>query len=176
MKTMKNLKLFGIIMMLVMGMSFTSCSDDDSNGVSPETINELLEGEWFLVKAEDSEGTSISWDFENQTKYGKDANGKEQSPVKLYIEKYSDSESKFLATNYTYSNYSGWEQSSTQTFNLNGNILSEESGTESGISYHSKTYISSLTESTLVVVTETSASYQGASYSVKMIQSYRRND
>ena len=176
MKTMKNLKLFGIIMMLVMGMSFTSCSDDDNNGVSPETINELLEGEWFLVKAEDSEGTSISWDFENQTEYGKDADGNKQNPVKTIIEKSNDSESKFLATNYTYNSNYGWKQSSTQTFNLNGNILSEESGTESGISYHVKSYISSLTENTLVIITETNASYEGASYSLKMIQSYRRND
>lgn len=172
---MKNLNLFGIFMMLVMGMGFTSCSDDDSNGVSPETINELLEGEWFLVKAEDSEGTNISWDFENQTKYGKGADGEEYNPMKRHIAKYNDSETKYHVTNYSY-NYNVWKQTSTETFNLNGNILSEESGTESGISYHSKTYISSLTENTLVVVTETSASYQGASYSVKMIQSYRRND
>ena len=172
---MKKFKLLGIIMMLI--MSFTSCSDDDSNnGISPETINELFEGEWFLVKAEDNNGTSISWDFENQTKYGKDADGNEQNPVKVFIEKSNDSESKFLATNYTYNNNSGWQQSSAQIFDLNGNILFEESGTESGISYNVKTYISSLTKNTLVIITETTASYEEASYSVKMIQSYRRND
>lgn len=170
---MSKFKLFGIIMMFTMSMFFTSCSDDGNDSPNTETINELLEGEWFLVKAYDSfEENTITWDYENQTTYGIDSDGRNQNPVKARIEKIRENE--YYIYNYTYSG--SWRRTSIQEAILNGNILSEESYDEDGLSGTSKTYISTLTESTLVIETDVVASYRGVSYSWKAVQTYRRNN
>lgn len=48
---MKKFKFFGIIMMLVMGLSFISCSSD-SDGEEPDGGSkvELLQGKWYFSK------------------------------------------------------------------------------------------------------------------------------
>ena len=55
------------MMMLVMGMSFTSCSSDDEPGASTDSINKYFEGEWFLVEEKEEETDDdtelIKWDY-----------------------------------------------------------------------------------------------------------------
>ena len=59
---MKSFKFFGIIMMLVMGMSFASCSDDDDKGGSSQS----LIGTWKLTKVvwyDDEDGKYYTDDY-----------------------------------------------------------------------------------------------------------------
>lgn len=170
---MSKFKLFGIIMMFTMSIFFTSCLDDGNDSPNTDSINELLEGEWFLVKEYNSfEENTTMWDYENQTDYGEDSDGTSQNPVKIRIEKIKENEYWFYS--YTYSG--SWKRTSIQEAILNGNILSEEIYEEEDLSGTSKIYISTLTESTLVIEADVVASYRGISYSWKITQTYRRNN
>lgn len=179
---MKNLNLFGIFMILVMGMSFTSCSDDDSNGVSPETINELLEGEWFQVSLDvtssHGERHKISWDFDNKTAIGECYCGYcdgSYEPQKWTIKSFE--ENSFNVTAYYYSkDYGYWRFKYYDTWKLNGNIIEEESYNEYGIIGHSKSYIKSISENTLVIVTEETYTFEdGDTYKDILTRTFRRN-
>lgn len=180
MKTMKNLKLFGIIMMLVMGMSFTSCSDDDNNGVSPETINELLEGEWFkvstyIVSPFDGDHQP-TWDYDNQTAYGECTSEgcNDHEPERLTIE--CIGENTYNATNYYYSKYYGsWKVEDSYTWELKGNIIGEGYDEYDDVFYF-KSYIKSISENTLVIVSEESYIEDGHTYKDILTHTYRRND
>lgn len=166
---MKNLKIFGIVMMLVMGMSFTSCSsDDDEPGASAGSIKEYLEGEWFLVEEEAkykyNGKTDIwitLWDYDDQTKNGiKTKNGvivdgNRTDPEKLYISYVAESIYDIIDLFY----YRGTWYSDNNTYELDGNIIYEENGESSGGYYSEKTYIKSISKETLVIVEETKEGY-----------------
>lgn len=159
---MKNFKLFGIIMMLIMGMSFSSCKDDDdpeSEGTSSESINKNLEGEWFLVKFtnEYSSSTSgidienITWDYNNQTKNGISDQGESCEPIKYIFTKVSNN-----IFDMSYSEYeeSYWTTDEPKRYNLNGNILYERSYNDGDCTCTDKMYISELTNKRLVLIGE----------------------
>lgn len=179
---MKNLKFFGIVMMLVMGMSFASCSSDDEEGPSSGSIKENLEGEWFLVNAkwecpEDGNETVI-WDYDDQTAEGvcSDEDCGDHQPTKLYIECVAENTYQITEMNYRpYSN--SWYEEYTETYELNGNIFKEETYAEGEISYYVKSYIHSLSENELVVVAiEKEIDEEYGTHEDKGTYTYRRNN
>ena len=156
---MKNFKLFGIIMMLVMGMSFTSCGEDDENpdepveGTSTESINKNLAGEWFRVEAshtENGETFTQTWDYSNQTQnsnYGIE-------PMIYIIKKIDDN--VFEVTAYEYYNNEWCENGNgSEIFQLNGNIIGESSNENEYYIEKTKIYISELSENKLVITSDT---------------------
>ena len=161
--------------MLMLGLSFTSCSDDDGPGVpSTESINELLEGEWFLVEESDNEGGKIIWDYENQLENGI-ANDEEydsyhKMPHMLTISKNNSGSFYFFYSYYnTNSNY--WRKEKSFNVDLDSNII-EEGVDEENHDYTYKDFIASISESTLVIVSE--VKYSDGDYE-KVVYSYRRN-
>ncbi len=47
---MEKLKLFGIVMMMVIGMSFSSCSSDSDDEPDGGSSVEILQGKWYFSK------------------------------------------------------------------------------------------------------------------------------
>lgn len=154
---MKNFKLFGIIMMLIMGMSFSSCKDDDdpeSEGTSTESINKNLEGEWFCVErtaTENGKTYSETWDYNNQTQYG--SNGTE--PLRLIIDKIDDN---IYTISDCYFDENDWDIDDTERYSLNGNILAEDTYEDEYCIDSYKLYISELSKNKLVIVNDFSYS------------------
>lgn len=47
---MEKLKLFGIVMMMVIGMGFVSCSSDSDDAPDGGSSVEMLQGKWYFSK------------------------------------------------------------------------------------------------------------------------------
>ena len=149
---MKNLKFFGIVMMLVMGMSFTSCSsDDDEPGASAGSIKEYLEGEWFLVeekeKNADGDIDLIKWNYDDQTDTGEnpDTGDCHYEPCKLLVRHIEGNTYQLIEERCV---YGVWETYTTDEYELVGNVIYEI------IVHNIKVYIKSISENTLVIVEE----------------------
>jgi hypothetical protein len=184
---MKNLKFFGIVMMLVMGMSFTSCSSDDEpgsedqNGASSNSIKEYIEGEWFLIEEKeeyDGETEITVWDYDDQTSGGissDDGYGYGYEPEKLYIRCVEGN--VYSVTEKYYSlYYDEWETDDSFVVELDGNIIYEDKGESSGGYYSEKTYIKSVSKNTLVIVNEEKDIYDGEVEIEITTSTYRRNN
>lgn len=171
---MKNLKFYGIVMMLVMGMSFASCSSDD-DGPSSGSIEESIEGEWFLV-SEKYEGTNdgtitTTWDYEDQTADGYSSDGYSEYPQKLYIERVS--ENRYEAVNYYYNGQ--WRIDTSEIYEIDGNVIFEETEEEYGSVYYTKIYIKSISEDKLVIVGEEKLVDEDGTDKTVSTYTYRRN-
>lgn len=176
---MKNLKFFGIVMMLVMGMSFASCSSDDDEGPSSGSIKENLEGEWFLVNAKwecsDDGNETVIWDYDDQTAEGVCSEGcAGHDPEKMYIE--CVGENRYDFTWYYYYG-SRWYEDESEIYEIEGNVISEYTGEYDGDVYSEKVYIKSISAIELVVVDEEyEVCEDGSTHKDVITYTYRRNN
>lgn len=176
---MKDLKFFGIVMMLVMGMSFASCSSDDEGGPSSGSIKENLEGEWFLVSEKEvcsEDGiTYTTWDYDDQTAGGVCSEGcTDHDPEKLYIE--CIGENTYEVT-WSYYYNSRWYIDESEIFEIDGNVISEYTEEYGGDVYSEKVYIKSVSANELVIVEEEKDVYEdGRAHNDVETYTYRRNN
>ena len=153
--------------MLVMGMSFTSCSDDDRPGIpSTETINEHLKGQWFLVKEDFCDGEWVIWDYNNQTECGITHDGEYEEPRRLAISRSDSDDRLFRFHEFIYIN-GNWSTFNSDSYKIENNIIEQDSSEY----YSYKKYISTLTNESLVIIEE----YEDEEGSDMTIFTYRRD-